>query len=445
MRDDTFIRDVGDGLILRRARREDAEAVAKLNAEVFCNRETREPSEFMAAWTMDMLTRPHPTITPADYTVVERTSDGALVSSMVLISQTWSYDGVPFGVGRPEVVVTLPEYRRKGLVRAQFEAAHQRSAGKGELVQAITGIPFFYRQFGYEMTMDLGGWRSGAAGNVPKLKEGQEERFAFRPATEADVPFLAEVYAQAQKRLLVSCVRDEAVWRLDVTGRSEKSSARPEVRVIESAAGDRVGYITHSQRVQGGNMQLWGLELQQGVSWLVVAPAVLRYLKRTGEAMAAADEKETFHAFTLFLGKDHPAYQAVRSSLPAEGSPYAWYLRVPDLPRFLMHIRPVLERRLAESIAVGHTGDLKLSFYRTGLKMAFSDGRLEAVEPWQPTPEDQGSAGFPGLTFLHLLFGYRTTEELRQVYPDTATWGDEANVLLRALFPKRDSVVWPLE
>ncbi len=33
--------------------------------------------------------------------------------------------GFPFGVGRPELVGTLPEYRNRGLVRAQFEEVHQ--------------------------------------------------------------------------------------------------------------------------------------------------------------------------------------------------------------------------------------------------------------------------------------------------------------------------------
>ena len=36
--------------------------------------------------------------------------------------QTWTYGGVPFEVGRPELVATHPDYRRRGLVRAQFEA-----------------------------------------------------------------------------------------------------------------------------------------------------------------------------------------------------------------------------------------------------------------------------------------------------------------------------------
>ena len=76
---------------------------------------------------------------------------------MNLISQTWTYDGIPFGVGRPELVGTQPEYRKRGLVRAQFEVIHAFSAERGEMVQAITGIPFYYRQFGYEMAMGLGG------------------------------------------------------------------------------------------------------------------------------------------------------------------------------------------------------------------------------------------------------------------------------------------------
>ena len=36
---------------------------------------------------------------------------------------------------------------------------------------------------------------------------------------------------------------------------------------------------------------------------------------------------------------------------------YAYYLRVPDLPAFMRRIGPVLEKRLAESVAIGYSGD----------------------------------------------------------------------------------------
>ena len=51
---------------------------------------------------------------------------------MNLISQTWSYAGIEFGVGWPELVATLPEYRQRGLIRTQFEEIHRWSEERGE-------------------------------------------------------------------------------------------------------------------------------------------------------------------------------------------------------------------------------------------------------------------------------------------------------------------------
>ncbi|MFN2165031.1 MAG: GNAT family N-acetyltransferase, partial [Anaerolineae bacterium] len=130
--------------------------------------------------------------------------------------------------------------------------------------------------------------------------------------------------------------------------------------------------------------------------------------------------------------------------LPQMIRPYAWYLRVPDLPGFLRHIGPALEQRLATSPLSGHTGELKLSFYRDGLRMQFEAGKLVEVGPWQPTHTEGGDAGFPGLTLLHLVFGYRTMQELDEMLPDCWTANDGVRELLHVLFPKRPSDVWPV-
>jgi hypothetical protein len=144
------------------------------------------------------------------------------------------------------------------------------------------------------------------------------------------------------------------------------------------------------------------------------------------------------------LGPGHPFLRVVRGRMPAEARPYAWYLRVPDLPAFLRHIAPVLEERLANSVAPGFTGELKLSLYRRGLRLTFDAGRLVTCEAWRPRHEDQGSAAFPGLTFLQLLFGYRTLDELRAAFTDCWVDGDDARVLIEALFPKQPSSIWPV-
>ncbi|MBP8864068.1 MAG: GNAT family N-acetyltransferase, partial [Anaerolineae bacterium] len=138
------LRLLADGLRLRRAASDDVETIAELQARAHSDAGWDTPDEEVRFWIRDLLTRPHPTFRPADFIVVEVLQTGAIVSSMCLISQTWRYGPIPFGVGRPELVATHPDYRRRGLVRAQFELVHALSAERGELLQAITGIPWYY-------------------------------------------------------------------------------------------------------------------------------------------------------------------------------------------------------------------------------------------------------------------------------------------------------------
>lgn len=436
-----ILKTLPDGLVLRRATAEDAAALSDFNARIHSEAGPDKPDERIGAWVSDLLTRPHPTFQPSDFTLVEDTATGQIVSSLNHISQTWSYAGLPFKVGRPELVGTLPEYRNRGLIRQQFEVVHQWSAERGELVQAITGIPWYYRQFGYEMTVTLGGARVGYEANVPKLKDGESEPFSIRAATENDLAFIAELSRTGHCRDLLDCVRDEALWRYELNGKSEKNVNGRVLCVIESAAGERIGFLAHPPFLWGEHAVATEFEIIGGLSWLAVTPSVCRYLWSLGPTLAEPEKK--CMGFGLALGESHPAYRAVQARLPKEWEVYGWYMRVPDVPAFLRHITPVLEQRLANSIAAGHSGELKVSFYRSGVLMKFTAGRL-TFEPWQPQPRAEGEAAFPNLTFLHLLFGHRTLAELRHLFPDCWVESDEARVLLEALFPKQPSRFWPV-
>jgi len=438
------LRDLGEGLVLRQATVEDTEALAAFNARVHVEPDATEPDELIAGWTRDLMRGNHPTFKVSDITIVEDTSNGNIVSSCNLISQTWTYEGIEFGLGRPEIVGTDPAYRNRGLVRAQFDLLHQWSAERGEMAQAITGIPFYYRQFGYEMGLDLGGGRVGYRAHVPQLKEGEAEPYRIRPATVADVPTIMSLYEQGAKRSLIACVRDEALWRYELEGRSEKSAVRREIRIIETPAGEPVGMLAHPPRPWNGVTALTLYELQPGASWGEITPVVARYLRATGEEYAAEEKKGEWAGFGFWLGREHPAYAAFESYLPRIRNPYAWYIRVPDQVGFLRCIAPALERRLANSVFPGYTGRLEISFYRDGLALVFDKGRI-SVEPWKPTPESGGAAGFPNLTFLQLVFGYRTLDDLKYAYADCWAREDGAEILLKALFPRWASSVSPVE
>jgi len=443
-------RDLGDGLVLRATTAADADALADFDARIFANRETDEPAEWARLWTLDMIGGTHPAIGPDDLLIVEDTRAGTdteprrIASAIHFISQTWTYAGIPLGVGRPELVGTHPDYRRCGLVRALFAYFHARSAARGELMQVITGIPWYYRQFGYEMALPLEGGRIVALSEIAPLKDGDAEPFTLRPATDADLPFLIATEAAHTAAHLFAAVRDDALWRYALTGMRVGSAPSRDYRVIVSAAGVAVGYIAHFSRVtRDGNLYVTRFALVPGVSWAAVIPTVLRALKATAEAYAAYESYPA--ARILFeIGAEHPAFTVAPRQFPVVIPPYAWYVRVPDLPAFLRQITPALERRLATSMVAGHTGELLLNFYRTGLRLAFTKGRLTAIETYTPDTRDRMDAGFPDHTFLQLVCGHRTVAELEYAFADVQIRTDTARALLTALFPKQFSDLWPV-
>jgi hypothetical protein len=438
--------DLGDGLILRRSNEKDAEAMADFNAIVHSDEGPDKPDERVWAWTHDLMAKPHPTFKTSDFTIVEDVSKGKIVSMMNLIPQTWTYAGIPFKVGRPELVGTLPEYRNRGLVRRQFDIIHQISAQEGDILQAITGIPYYYRLFGYEMAMNLGGGRAGFPTHIPRLKESETEAFTFRPANETDIPFLSQLYTAGCQRSLVACLRDDAVWMDEVLGKSEKSIMRQEIRIIETNTGERAGFIVHPPFSWGDSMVASDFEVATGFTWREVTPSVIRYLETVYSHLDAEHgEKKPFGAFGFWLGEDHPVYQLIPDSLPRVRKPYAWYLRVADIPEFLRLISPALEIRLSASAITGYSGEVRVTFYRDGVRMVFDAGKLVTIEAWKPTPVGHiGEAAFPPHTFLQLLFGYRSLDMLKMSFVDCRTDRDEIHVLLSALFPKQPSNVWPI-
>ncbi len=440
-------RDLGDGLVLRWSTAQDIERVGELAAAVFRSAE-QPPNKRQIAWVRDLGSGRHP-LSSADRGVfVEDTRSGKVVASMWLISQVWSYDGIRFAVGRPEQVATHPDYRKRGLVRALFEAFHQRSAAEGELAQAITGIGYFYRQFGYEYALDLGGNRIVSIADIPKLKDGETEAYRLRPAAIDDIPLLMELYERDRKRSMVSTDIPDAYWHWIIDGVNHDLGDGWQPLLIEDTKALVCGYVLHRSRRWGSVLDILNVGLADGNSYVTLIRPLLRLLREVAPAVplmlgrdAVAPNKLEFG-----LGATHPLYDALAHELTSHANPpYAWFVRVPDLPGFVRHIAPALERRLPGTAAEGFSGEVPISFYRGGVRLVFEQGRLTTAEPWQrPDRSEIPGAGFPPLVFLQLLFGRRSLDELQHAFPDV--WvSDEVAAVVRALFPRRYSLAMPLD
>jgi GNAT acetyltransferase-like protein len=448
------IRDLADGLVLRCAHPDDEAPLAAFVGDVLRVQDGAEPSGSLTAWTHDLIGGRHPTFRPGDATLVVDRRTGAIVSCLHLLSHTWTYGGVPIAVGQPELIGTLPERRGAGLVRAQFEVVHRWSAERGQRLLVITGIPWFYRQFGYELAIERGGgprFFLDALSQPPVPAPG----WRVRPAAEADVPFLVALSGEAAARSLLAVPRDAALWRYELAGKRAGSAARREVSILERD-GEAVGYLAHGSELWGGSLTVTAFEVRAGASWREAWITALGHLKEAGAAMASETPGGRCTALSFWLlGSVHPLYGVFR--FQDWDDAYAWYARIPDMTAFLGAVVPALERRLAASPCAGHSGELTLGFYTDGVRLSLARGTITGVEAMRSDATVRGIefgrpssdarrplAMFPGLTFLQLVLGFRTLRELEYAFADCIVRTPEARALLDALFPKTPSDLWPV-
>ena len=437
-------RILSDGLVLRSLSEgyaSDRENLASFYFDVFSESDG-EPDEYIGPWTESLLNG-HPTTTADDvWVVVDTTQNDRIASALLLIPQRWRYESVTLGVGRVEIVATHLDYRRRGLVGALMQAAHERSAELGHTIQAITGIEHYYRRFGYTMAVYLGTFAAVPLAIIPEPKQPQQ--YTLRPVTEADIPQLIAWDAYAASQYLLTAVRSADEWRYDLS-RPDYHIWWYDVLVITSAERGDVGYIVTRRRSE---------KVQPCLAWVVGPEA--SYIETFADALYGLKSRiqerypDDPPAYINFSAGMHDSLLTmIRALYPAvtRDHHYAWYLRAASPACLLREIAPVLEQRLKGSGANAYSGELTIRFFdMTGLKLCFEHGRLDEAQDItfaNVREDDAADAGFPWHSFIALVFGYRSIDELRHILPEVYANG-RAHALLTCLFPPRRSRLMPL-
>src|SRR2546423_10010782 len=155
------------------------------------------------------------------------------------------------------------------------------------------------------------------------------------------------------------------------------------VQIIMDRAGMALGFLLVPIMRWGKNMDVFALEVRPEVNLQAVLPPLLRALAVQGQHLEAKPGAGPFLEISFSLGVTHPVYEVLGRVLTTRlVPPYAWYVRVADVPRFLQHISPALEQRLQESPLGSYSGEVRISLYRGGLRLVFEDGRLKIAESW---------------------------------------------------------------
>lgn len=433
-----------DGLVLRSlsaGHATDKQTLPQFYTDVFVDAYGEE-DELIGEWVLDLLADAHPTVTDDDvWVAVDPAADNRIVSALLLIPQTWRYVDVEIGVGRIELVATHKYYRRRGLVRDLMNTAHKRSAELGHDITAITGIPYFYRQFDYAMAVDLGMCGTIPFGAIPELKDGQAPDFTLRAPTVDDIPNIVRWNELFAKRKLLSVVQTAERLHFELTGRRPKSEAQGMYHIIVNKSQNPVGFVHTDLTPRFGAMRIHEFVVDKQASYLQVLDDVLRGVKTYGLEHDNKEKTKPYYiSFTADLYEIIEPLLGRKRTANFEQTEYTWYIRVPDLPAFIQKIKPVLEARLEGSLAHCYTGKLHLEFFdKTGLLIKFENGKITEVTGEQPAL-DKDDAAFPYRYFLNVLFGHRSVRELEAVLPDLGV-NSTSFALLNILFPKLPSGV----
>jgi len=416
-----FNRPVGNGLILKSIYdSDDMERVAALNSQVF--------GPVVGEMTRALVTY-HPHTRPEHWLFVEDEATCQAVSALCLIPWQWHYEDVTLKSGEMAIVATLEPYRHRGLIRAQASRHKELLREGGFDLSHIQGIPYFYRQFGYEYAMPLEpGWRVELHNLDGVLPEGTPQ-FRFRLATVVDLPALMCLYDEAMCDLHISTVRDEAIWRFmfEHTAGTDMSS---EFWLVTDEADAIIGYwrIMH----HGFGKGLIVSETSR-LSHLASA-AVLQQLR----ALARERDKPDIR---LNLPGTNDLLRAAQGWGAHDLGTYAWQIHVVDVARLLRKLTPVLERRIEGSPFAGLSQSVYINLYRETLELHFESGRLVAVNAIGIT--GKGDLYLPPMLFAPLVLGYRSREELAWMYPDVSVNG-QSRLLVDVLFPKLNSFLFTI-
>jgi hypothetical protein len=192
-------------------------------------------------------------------------------------------------------------------------------------------------------------------------------------------------------------------------------------------------YIMKKDEAVVGSFMLtigWGfLEIHElWVKDLEHVPSVLRF--------ANTIAKRRRLPIRIYL-PSRPALQPVLEGISRSKftRPYAWYIRIPSMKYFLETITPVLERRLAQSDFPRLSDSLRINWYRAGIELVFKKGKIRKITEINREDIKDMHVAVPFPVIYQLLMGYKTIDELHQIYPDAGAQAIKLPIV-RVLFPK---------
>lgn len=343
------------------------------------------------------------------------------VAGLLLIPQVWKIGGVEMKVAEMGCVGTDPLHRRKGVQWILNDEFDKYAIEQSYDLCVLAGIPYFYRQLGYQYAVELDYSTEIELAKIPEKESGiRVEKFTEDHVDKAD-----RLLRKAQEGYLVHSVRTEEVWEMQ---QETGTYGGEPFQAVSLLLGDKfVGYYRYVVDKEKGIFYIKELGIDENVSVGDLAGVIKGHASGMGLTV---------------LKTGLPHQDEVNRYLISRGAktnrPYAWQVKVLDLTRFLTKLRPVLESRIEDSEFKDVSKDLTLNFWRFAVSMKIVGGKIVSIE--KVHGEKDRTIGMNPYAFIKLALGYKSRSELEEMYPDFWVRGDMGG-LIDVMFPKQPGYI----
>ncbi len=418
--------NLGDDLVMRNATHEDIPALLEHFGTVHGRQITDE---------MKALLEQYPRRSWEDVFVIVKSESGEVVSCVMLQRNAWTLGGIQFPTVEMEAVGTLEAYRHRGHMRLLNDAYERRVSEIQPVFQAVAGIENFYRNFGYEYAAALGGGYPVTPGFIPKLTKGEQEPVTFE---KVDRKSFKKFLRYREEK--ASGVIQNTTWQRMI---HPEDSA---YLLFEPTTDEQEAffyYLVKEKQRTVGVFYLSRWENRVDVVELYLdtynhVDAVLRFAQAKAQEWGGlpvrvvppnqAQVSEYVHA--------RPAYGTKSINR------YAWYIKITSVPRFIETMAPLLSDRLKQTEFHDFTGELKITDYKEGWTLTFSNGAFIGIVENEGRDPGKYSLRIPRGPLTRLLMGYETYDSLAGHEPDVVC-SPVMQPLVRTLFPQLNANVDP--
>jgi predicted acetyltransferase len=363
----------------------------------------------------------HPEMTLDNFFVIKHV--GTMVSTLNLIPVTWSIGDVKLKIAEMGHVGTLPEYRGRGLIQKLVLDFLKTMEQQNFDLAVIEGIPYFYRQFGYDYALPLLEETRIRLDQIPDSKSNVR----IRLFTAKDVAEAMKLLEISQKKFYVHSIRSEAVWETQ-----EKTHIASDPEPFQGYAVEEDGRLTGYFRIRENSKERELLLTEISEVDQLEARAIVDFLKEYGlkkgltTLVANISYTEPFTEHLVSIG--------ATKRLPT----YAWQVRITDYLKIFQKLKPLLESRLAHSMYHTLTETLDFNFRRFTIRLNLQGGKIVDIQRLETG--ERSPIGLNPLVFVQLLMGYKSREELELSVPDMRIAVSHKN-LIDVLFPKLPSYI----